>query len=270
MDELRTDLERAHYLQNLLISHSTDGVGDDNDYQAIRRVLLDNREIAELLPSFVRTCRDLDQFWNFIKYEKKTYKERRELIWSSFTPLLDHLEGKTSKPSDAPISDGLKNFDADGVQAVWAKALERRESDPEGAITAARTLLETVCKHVLDEAGVSYEKERIDLPDLYKLVAKELNLAPDQHTQDVFKQILGGVTSVVHGLGAMRNRLGDAHGQGKKPVRPAPRHAQLAVNLAGTAALFVIETWLAKSKAGKPYLAFSPTSHTDAAVSQNR
>ncbi|WP_374616776.1 abortive infection family protein [Thauera aminoaromatica] len=62
--------------------------------------------------------------------------------------------------------------------------------------------------------------------------------------------MLGGVTSVVHGLGAMRNRLGGAHGQGKKPVRPAPRHAQLAVNLAGTAALFVIETWLAKSEAG--------------------
>lgn len=252
MDELRTDLEKAHYLQNLLIAHATGKTADDNEYQTVRRVLLDNREAAELLPSFVRTCRDLAQFWGFIKQEKSSYLDRRELIWSSFAPLLDRLEDKTLRPSDAPISDGLKSFDEDGVHAVWAKALERRESDPEGAITSARTLLETVCKHVLDEAGVAYEKGRIDLPDLYRLVAKELNLAPDQHTQDVFKQILGGVTSVVHGLGAMRNRLGDAHGQGKKPVRPAPRHAQLAVNLAGTAALFVIETWLAKSGTRNP------------------
>jgi hypothetical protein len=252
MDELRTDLERAQYLQNLLIACATGKPADDGEYQTVRRALLDNREAAELLPGFVRTCRDLAQFWGFIKYEKGSYAERRDLIWSSFAPLLDHLEGKASRPSDASISDGLKSFDADGVHAVWAKALERRESDPEGAITSARTLLETVCKHVLDEAGVAYEKGRTDLPDLYRLVAKELNLAPDQHTQDVFKQILGGVTSVVHGLGAMRNRLGDAHGQGKKPVRPGPRHAQLAVNLAGTAALFVIETWLAKSETRNP------------------
>ncbi|CAM5522000.1 hypothetical protein TMEC54S_00106 [Thauera mechernichensis] len=252
MDELSTDLERVQYLQNLLIAHATGSRSDDGDYQTVRRALLDNREVAEQLPGFVRTCRDLAQFWGFIKYEKGSYAERRELIWSSFAPLLDRLEGKASRPSDGPISEGLKNFDADGVHAVWAKALERRESDPEGAITSARTLLETVCKHVLDEAGVAYEKGRADLPDLYRLVAKELNLAPDQHTEDVFKQILGGVTSVVHGLGAMRNRLGDAHGKGKKPVRPAPRHAQLAVNLAGTVALFVIETWLAKPEAGNP------------------
>lgn len=250
MEELKTDLERTQYLQNLLIAQATGSRVDDGEYQTVRRALLANRETAELLPGFVRTSRDIAQFWGFIKYEKGSYAERRQLIWSSFSPLLAHLEGRASRPSDAPISEGLKSFDADGVHAVWAKALERRESDPEGAITLARTLLETVCKHVLDEANVMYVKGRTDLPDLYKLVAKELNLAPDQHTQDVFKQILGGVTSVVHGLGAMRNRLGDAHGQGKKPVRPAPRHAQLAVNLAGTAALFVIETWRAKLEAG--------------------
>ena len=189
MEELRTDLERTQYLQNLLIAHATGSRVDDGEYQTVRRELLANRETAALLPGFVRTCRDIAQFWGFIKYEKGSYAERRALIWSSFAPLLAHLEGRASRPSDAPISEGLKSFDADGVHAVWAKALERRESDPEGAITSARTLLETVCKHVLDEANVMYEKGRTDLPDLYKLVAKELNLAPDQHTQDVFKQI---------------------------------------------------------------------------------
>jgi hypothetical protein len=53
---------------------------------------------------------------------------------------------------------------------------------------------------------------------------------------------LGGCTSVVEGLGALRNKVGDAHGQGKRPVRVSPRHAHLAVNLAGTMATFLIET----------------------------
>lgn len=115
--------------------------------------------------------------------------------------------------------------------------MERRETDPEGAITLARTLLETVCKHILDERGVTYAND-CDLPALYKLVAKSLNLAPSQHSETIFKQILGGCTAVVEGLGALRNRLSDA----QRPVKPAPRHAELAVNLAGAVAMFLIAT----------------------------
>jgi hypothetical protein len=50
--------------------------------------------------------------------------------------------------------------------------------------------------------------------------------------------ILGGVHSVVEGLANFRNRLGDAHGQGKHLVTPLPRHAELAVNMAGSVASF--------------------------------
>jgi abortive infection Abi-like protein len=101
--------------------------------------------------------------------------------------------------------------------------------------------LETVLKHILDSRGIAYEA-KTDLVELYRLTAKELNLAPDQHTEEVFKRILGGVSSIVNGLGTLRNRLGDAHGHGKAAIRPALRHAELAVNLAGSVALFLVET----------------------------
>jgi hypothetical protein len=134
---------------------------------------------------------------------------------------------------------------------VWLKALERRAEDPEGAITTARTLLETVCKHILDDGGVPY-KDDSDLPGLYKMTAKQLNLAPSQHSEEVFRQILGGCTSVVEGLGALRNRLSDAHGKGRLPVRPAARHAELAVNLAGTMATFLVATWAGRQAEQQP------------------
>lgn len=48
----------------------------------------------------------------------------------------------------------------------------------------------------------------------------------------------------------LRNKIGDAHASaGRKPVKVAPRHAALAVNLAGSVALFLIETASAKSVA---------------------
>jgi hypothetical protein len=145
-------------------------------------------------------------------------------------------------PIDPIVSDVLQNFDAEGVHQVWTKALERRHTDPDGAITSARTLLETVCKRVLDQTETEYD-DRDDLPALYKAVAMTLNVAPSQHTEETFKRILGGATSVVEGLGSLRNKIGDAHGHGKRPVRPSARHAQLAVNLAGTVATFIVETW---------------------------
>jgi hypothetical protein len=92
-------------------------------------------------------------------------------------------------PADELISEVLASFDEAGVHEAWQKALERRSSDPEGAITSAKTLLETVCKHILEDCGSTYG-ENEDLPKLYHLAAEHLNLAPSQHTEAVFKVFL--------------------------------------------------------------------------------
>jgi len=40
----------------------------------------------------------------------------------------------------------------------------------------ARTLIESVCKHILDETGITYS-DKDDLPKLYKETAKQLRHA---------------------------------------------------------------------------------------------
>lgn len=245
MNEL---FDQAESLQNLLVSEATGGNEDDAEYMRLRQVMLAQSSIESLLPRFVRTCRNLAQFWQFIKYEFSTYAERREYIWGEFRPLLGLLERGATTPSDGLISGAIEKFDSSHVQAAWSKALDRRNSDPEGAITVARTLLESICKHILDEAGVPYG-EGPDLNKLYRLTAEQLNIAPSQHTEQVFKQILGGCTAVIEGLGSLRNKLSDSHGQGKIGVKPAPRHAELAVNLAGALATYLLSTWEARNEA---------------------
>jgi len=142
----------------------------------------------------------------------------------------------------------LQSFDADGVHAVWAKAMERRNTYPDGAITVARTLLETVTKRILNESNIQYS-DKDDLPKLYGAAAKALNLAPNQHTEEPIKAILGGAMNLVNGIGTLRNRLSDSHGRGGRlPVRPSPRHASLAVNTAGAVATFLIETFNERSQ----------------------
>ncbi|MCA3185841.1 MAG: abortive infection family protein [Methylobacterium sp.] len=160
----------------------------------------------------------------------------------SGSPVYEIQPVTVGSPADNEISQTLANLDQDTVHSRWAQALDRRDTDPAGAITLARTLLEDVCKWIITEAGEAFE-EKDDLPVLYRKLAKILNLAPDAHTEPVFKQILGSCQSVVESLGSLRNKIGDAHSPGPKRIKPAARHAQLAVNLSGTMATFLVSTW---------------------------
>lgn len=235
-------IEQVEILQNILISEATDGNENNEEYQNLRKLILDEQAIQKFAPKFLRTCRNLTQFWQFIKFEYSTYAERRDFLWKSFQPLLEKLEMSESVPSDDVVNIIVKKIDSEYINTLWHKALERRSTDPEGAITLARTLLESTCKYILDEYQVDYGNAP-DINQLYRLVSKGLNLAPSQHTEQTFKQILGGCSSIVEGLGSLRNKVGDAHGQGKTNFKPSPRHAELAVNLAGTMAVFLFSTW---------------------------
>ena len=237
--------EMVETFQNLLISYATGGQVTDSDFKSLRNKLLNESDLKDKLPRFVRTCSDLKQFWAFIKQQSSNYQGRREFLWNEFKPILQSLEFKTESPSDIRISETIRILNSDSVHEAWRDSLQRRIDDPDGAITSARTLLESVCKHILEHLDVDYD-DKMDLPKLYKLTAEQLNLAPSQQTEAILRQVTGGCTTVIEGIGAMRNALGDAHGKGQSSAKPEIRHAELAVNLAGSLALFLIETLEAK------------------------
>jgi hypothetical protein len=238
-------LMRVEQLQHLLVARATGEGGEDADYRALREELLAVKQLEPLLPRFVESCRDLGQFWGFIKSKFGRYQERRAYLWDQFRPALQAAEKGLGSPAQAVAAEALQKLDAAHVHEYWSKAIDRLQKDPEGALTSARTLLESVCKLILEDLGEKYDATA-DLPKLYKQASKSLNLAPEQHVEPVFKQILGGCASVVEGLGSLRNKLGDAHGQGKKRMKALPRHAQLAVNLAGAMSTFLVETYEAR------------------------
>ena len=234
---------------DLLWTSSTGSWGSettDKEYRELREFLIAQPVLTNKLPAWVRANRQQTQFWSFIKGKFRTYQDRRDFLTTEFVAAFEAVEGQGG-PADALVTLSLSNLNQLHVHNEWQKALLRRESDPAGAITTARTLLESVCKCILEDFGeVPLDDE---LPKLYKQTAKRLNLSPDQHTEQIFKQILGGCISVVEGLGALRNKVGDAHGHSGSSVRPAPRHAEMAVNLSGSVASFLVATWLAKKVA---------------------
>lgn len=113
-------------------------------------------------------------------------------------------------------------------------------SDFSGAITNARSLIEAVLIGIekdLDPGASDYDG---DLVKLFKRTQKLLNLEPNRKDiSDPLRQILTGLTSVVNGLAAMRNKMSDAHAA---TYRPSRHHAKLAVYAAITLADFLFET----------------------------
>lgn len=245
--EIPDDLfECALILRNNIIGLTTQG-GSELEYKLARRRLMEDSTCKRLLPDFVRLSSDAASVqWalSSVASGSGSWAIRRGHVTKSFIPLLTFLESGGGA-ADATITDGLDVYDAPAVQAFWAKALDRRATDPDGAVTAASTLLEEVCKHIIEDSGANWEA-KWNIPKLYSEAAKVLKLAPSQHQEEVFKTILGNCQSVVQSIGSLRNKGGDAHAGGRSRVPFKPRHAALTVNLAGSMALFLIETWQAR------------------------
>lgn len=145
-------------------------------------------------------------------------------------------------PAAEEVGRALSTIDSVHVHQAWSKALKRRSSDPDGAITAARTLIEAVCKHILDRSGVAHSPTT-DLPKLYHQTAQLLQLAPNQQTDTLLKQLFGNCQAVVTAIGTLRNQAGDAHGKGPLEAVGDRAQAELAVNLAGAIGTFLVQVW---------------------------
>jgi hypothetical protein len=237
---MRSDenVRRLNALKEILVSRATGRPADDNEYKSLRLKFASNKALREKTPTFLLDCQDLSDFWSFIKSQSPTYEGRRNFIRDSLKLLYQHAEQELLDGYSIPPPEKITPA---YIHEEWAKAAERAQSDPRGAITAARTLLEATCKHILSKNNLEYADDD-DLPKLYGHCAKHLNLHPTQHTERIFKQILSGCISIVSGIGSMRNKLGDAHAAKVATPKPGTRHSALAVNISCSLAAFLLET----------------------------
>jgi len=152
------------------------------------------------------------------------------------------LQNDAFYPINGGIEDAISVLNSNQVKIIWAKAMSRRQLDPDGAITAAKTLIESVCKHILTKEGVEYPSNP-DITKLYHLASKQLNISASQHTDEAVKKVLGNCQAVVGGISHIRNKLGDAHSPEPDEIPAISSEAELLVNLAGTISTFLIQTW---------------------------
>ena len=239
-ENLNSDYDKAIALHKILESCATGKEKDENKFTTLRRYFSKSSKYKNYIPQWMNSLFTLGMFWNFIQPKFAHYRERRNFLREELTPLINYCNEQVSilETQSGIITD----FNSNTIRENWTNMLNRVENDPKGAITLARSLLESACKHILDDLQESYAKEE-SLSSLYKKTAKLLKLSPEQRDDQVVKNILGGCSSIVKGLEELRNRHGDAHGKGQNQPNLLSRHARLATNASGTLCLFLIETF---------------------------
>lgn len=118
----------------------------------------------------------------------------------------------------------------------WDRAIERSRNDPMGSITAANSFLESVMKWIVEQSGQPVPENRKKLFELtVKLVSDGL---PGQDSD-----ILGHFDTIMREIGSLRSKIGDAHGSTSAKRPPSSSQAMLSVNLAGSLALYLLESF---------------------------
>ncbi|MDD2505179.1 MAG: abortive infection family protein [Bacilli bacterium] len=244
-----SDLDKIEYLKYAMQAVAANDQFPTEDYEKYRNEIINNPVYKPYLPRDLATCRNLGEFWTKIKSKFSHYQERRLYLKEEFENLVMFAESNNHLMADDNLTSGIASYGRDYIISAWNKALERRSSDPKGAITVSRTLLETVCKYILDDLSIEYD-DKSDMPVLYGLVANNLHLAPNQQTEQIMKQITGGCFSVVQGIGSIRNKISDAHGEGEEQTLVDNKYSMFIVNLAGSLSLFLLDSY-ESSRAGE-------------------
>ncbi len=189
---------------------------------------------------------------NFFCYNG--YDERYAKIYQKCKDIVERIEGTSSVISQA--ADNLKKkFSSEYMSQQIELMISMQATNPTNAIGAAKELIESCCKTILDEMGILWSKTD-DVPQLTNKTLDALNLLPaniqstDQGA-DAIKAILGNLRSIPSKLAEIRNPFGSGHGKSASFKGLEERHAKLAVGSSITFVDFVWSTYENQKQTGQ-------------------
>ena len=118
------------------------------------------------------------------------------------------------------------------------------EGDFSGAITSARTFLESLLLFIYKEITKKDYEFNGDLQRLYKDVRPLIGLKLEKSTEENLRKVLVGLVSIVSGISGISNRVADRHGRlnehKKEVLKPL---SILIVNSVKTLSLFILNVY---------------------------
>ena len=149
-------------------------------------------------------------------------------------------------PHLAPLAEIAVRFDARHLKQEISRMTASVESDPDLAIGTAKELIETCCKTILQERGVSIAGNP-EFSELTKATFSQLRLTRDDVSDatqgaDSIRRVLSNLGSISNEVNRLRNLYGTGHGKEADASGLSARHAKLAVGAAATLVQFLFES----------------------------
>ena len=181
-----------------------------------------------------------DDFW---WGDSSRYNEKYAKLYQKCKEVIDRLEGSTVVI--AQTAEELKTkVSSEYLSRQIDLMVQMQVSDPTNAIGMAKEMIESCCKTILDEKGITYTKND-DVPQLADKTMDALNLLPanvqpTDRGADAIKAVLGSLRAIPSKLAEIRNPFGSGHGKSASFKGLEVRHAKLAV---GSSITFVDFVW---------------------------
>ncbi|MFC6040130.1 abortive infection family protein [Paenisporosarcina macmurdoensis] len=240
---LRKTFEANHNNNNYSANYYNEFVSDKD----LRQCLIIMRKLAKeegkVLSEELTNCRTVEEFIDQMYLMNDAFMDSMVGVSNLFNEYSNYLEDNmyhveiVKIECDVPVDLTYQNIVRD------LNNCDKRIADKDysGAITSAKTLVEGVCKEILNILGEDISVENYNLPKLFNHLSKHLNLdSSNKSFEKSLKEITTGLTKVIQGLAEVRNLSSDSH---SKTVNPSFHHAVLAVNSAKTVTSFLFHTY---------------------------
>ena len=220
-----------------------------------RRVLVVYEHVLDELENQVAHGDDYSK-----KYATKTLDSLLRCVRrDGFDWVGGHLVSVAKMTQLRDIHDVITTVNAPELARQLARLRDAVDEDAGLAIGTAKEMLETTCKTILEDQGISFDAGW-DLPELLKVTRRELKLLPDDIPEAVrgaetVKRLLSSLGQIGHGLAELRNLYGSGHGRSARAKGLSARHARLAVGAVATLVQFLFDTHQERKSHGSRHTA---------------
>jgi hypothetical protein len=171
---------------------------------------MNTTRINTFLSGFGIVCEDVS-----IVPSKRTYAEG--LLKSASNDVVIKIASELGQHRSKTIAtESLASYlESEGYKAAnddFERAMAYIESDPEQAMGSASSILESICKGILERLCKPIPKEQT-LKSLVKATYGAMDLSPESHADPDIKQVLGDIANAAVGLGVIRTKHSSFHGR---------------------------------------------------------
>lgn len=204
------------------------------------------KEMEIEVPVFIDDCRTVEEVVNNITLNMGLNDSQYTLInevSAKFNMFIDYLEDNNMDVKIIHVKcDIPEHLTFNHIKSDLENCDKRfYAGDYPGVVTSARSLVEGVCHEILFNITGDKLEKKPDLPALFKMVRKTLNLETDnQKLKEPLRQVINGFINIVNGLAEIRNDYSDSH---HRRYEVSKHHALVVSNSAKTVVTFLFHTY---------------------------